>query len=188
MNVNGDAYIIKEWNGQTILAVTDGLGHGQEASIASGKAREYILHNYADDVEQVVRNLHAHLHGTRGVAAGLAKIGRGNRRLLFCGIGNIEVRVVGEPPMHPASLDGILGLNLRKALKFQYQYSVLRSVILHSDGISGRFELSDYPTIHERPQEVAERILVESGKQDDDATIIIAVEDPDDVDQEHKRD
>lgn len=177
MTVNGDASVIEEWNGQTLLAVTDGLGHGEEASIASRKTKEYVLENHARDVEQIVLGIHAHLHRTRGVAAGLVRIDREARRLAFCGVGNTEVRILGEPPMHPASMDGILGMNLRKARKFEYRYNSLRAVLLHSDGISGKFDLSDYPSVYEEPQKVAERIMADWGEEADDATIIIAVED-----------
>lgn len=177
LDVNGDAYITKEWNGQTLLAIVDGLGHGKEAWIASTKAKNYVIENCTKDLEQVILDLHAHLHMTRGVAAGLTKINRTANQLLFCGIGNIEARIIGEPPMHPASLEGIVGMSLRKAKKFEYRYNSLKAVVLHSDGISSKFNLSDYPAIYEQPQNVAEQILIEWGKKHDDATIIIAVED-----------
>lgn len=177
MRVNGDAYLIKEWDGQALLALMDGLGHGEEASAASEEAKEYVAENFTRDLEQIVRGLHVQLHKTRGVVAGLVRIDRVGRRLLFCGVGNTEVRVVGEPPMHPTSLDGIIGLNLRKAKKFEYRYDSLRAVVLHSDGISGRFDLLGYQSAYKQPQAVAERIVAEFGKEHDDATIIIAVED-----------
>jgi anti-sigma regulatory factor (Ser/Thr protein kinase) len=174
--VNGDDYLVKEWNGQTLLAVIDGLGHGEDAAAASAKARQYVLENHTRDVEQIVSGLHTHLHGTRGAVAGLVRIDRAAHRLLFCGIGNIDVSIVAEPAMHPTSLDGVLGANARKIMKFGYTYDKLRAVVLHSDGISGRFSLSAYPLFYEQPQFVAERILDEWGNRDDDATIAIAVE------------
>ncbi|WXG47235.1 MAG: ATP-binding protein [Candidatus Atabeyarchaeum deiterrae] len=168
---------MKEWNEQTLLAVIDGLGHGEDAAVASTKARQYVLENHTRDVEQIVSGLHTHLHGTRGVVAGIVRIDRIAHRLIFCGIGNIDVSIVAEPPMHPTSLNGILGANARKIMKFGYTYDTLRMVILHSDGVSARFSLSDYPLLYEQPQFVAERILGEWGNRNDDATIVIAVED-----------
>lgn len=176
MSVNGDAHLVKEWEGQTLLAVMDGLGHGEEASAASKRAREYVAENFADDVDQIVEDLHVHLHGTRGAVVGLLKIDGAKRRITYCGIGNTEVRIDGEPPMNPCSLDGVLGMSLRKAAKFEYRYGLLRAVVLHSDGISGRFDLSNYSSIRKNPQEAAEQILAEWGNKHDDATIIIAVE------------
>ena len=181
-NVNGDAYLAKEWDGQTLLAVLDGLGHGEEASIASTKAKEYLLENYAKDVDRLISDLHAHLHTTRGVIAELVRIGRITKRLSFCGIGNAEVRIISEPPMHPASLEGIVGANLRKARKFEYQYSSITAIVLHSDGISSKFDISDFPEMYEQPQKACEQIMAEYGKEHDDATIIIAVEE----DQSHE--
>jgi serine/threonine-protein kinase RsbT len=174
--INGDDYLVKEWNGQTLLVVIDGLGHGEDAAVASTKARQYVLENHTRDVEQIVLGLHIHLRGTRGVVAGAVRIDRMAHRLIFCGIGNIDVSIVAEPPMHPTSLDGILGANARKIMKFGYTYDTLRAVVLHSDGVSGRFSLSDYPLVYEQPQFVAQRILDEWGNKNDDATIAIAVE------------
>jgi serine/threonine-protein kinase RsbT len=176
MTMNGDTYLIKEWNGQTLLGVIDGLGHGEEAAIASMKAEEYVLANHTKDVEQLISGMHYHLHGTRGAVAGLVRIDRNAGRLFFCGIGNIEVSILGGPQMHPTCLEGIVGVNIRKIMKFGYDYSSLKVVALHSDGISGKFSLSDYASIYEQPQLVAEQIMTEWGKKEDDATIVIAVE------------
>lgn len=176
--VNGDAYVTKEWNGQTLLAVLDGLGHGEEASSASEEAKKYIAENFANDVDQIVSGLHSHLHGTRGVVAGLIRIDRLRHRLAFCGVGNIDARIIGEPPMHPTSLDGIIGLNVRKVKKFEYSYDSLKAVVLHSDGISSKFNTPDYSMVCKQPQAVAEQILAECGKHHDDATILIGVEEP----------
>lgn len=176
MSVNGDAYLVKEWNGQTLLAVIDGLGHGEEASTASNMAKVYVLENYSRDVEQIILGLHSRFHSTRGIAAELVRIDRAERRLIFCGVGNTEARIIGEPPMHPPSMDGIIGVNLRKTMKFEYRYNSLRAAVLYSDGISGGFDLSTYPSIYEQPQNVADSILAEWGKKHDDATVIVGVE------------
>jgi anti-sigma regulatory factor (Ser/Thr protein kinase) len=177
LNMNGDAYVTEEWNGQTLVAVLDGLGHGEEANMASAQAKVYILQNRTKDVEQLILGLHADLHTTRGIAIGLAKIDRTTNQLFFCGIGNIEASIIGEPPMHPISLDGIVGMSLRKVKRFEYRYDLLKAVILHSDGISSKFDMSDYPASYEDPQKTSEQILNEWGKKHDDATILIAVED-----------
>jgi hypothetical protein len=173
MNVNGDAHIIKEWNGQALLAVIDGLGHGPEAAAASEKARGCIDENFARGIQ----DLHPRLRDTRGVAAGLARINRSSSSLAYCGVGNIDVRVIGEPEMHPTSMEGILGMNMRRIRRFEYQYNSLRGLVMYSDGISGKFDLSAYPGLYSHPEQVAQQILAEWGRQHDDATIIIAVED-----------
>jgi hypothetical protein len=88
----------------------------------------------------------------------------------------VEARVEGTPPMHPASTEGVLGMSLRKAVKFEYKYEKLDYLLLHSDGISSKFNLADYLYLEEDPQATAERIVKACGKDYDDASIIIAVE------------
>ena len=176
LNVNGDAWFCKEWDEQTLLAVIDGLGHGEEANEASEKAKQFLMDNYSGELDEIVRNLHAFLHNTRGAVVGLAHVNRLEKEFTFCGVGNIEVCIKSDPPLHPTSLNGIVGINLRRALQFKYKYKVLHMILLYSDGISGRFNLDEYPTIYNHPQEVSEQILAKWGNPMDDATILIAVE------------
>ncbi|MBU2547035.1 MAG: anti-sigma regulatory factor, partial [Proteobacteria bacterium] len=46
MTVNGDAFVIKSGEGSTLVAVIDGLGHGQFAHRASQKAAEYVERHF----------------------------------------------------------------------------------------------------------------------------------------------
>jgi hypothetical protein len=78
--------------------------------------------------------------------------------------------------MHPASTDGIVGMSIRKTVKFEYKYETLDFLMLHSDGISSKFDIAEYPLLHEDPQKIAEDIVRVFGKDYDDASIIIAVE------------
>jgi serine/threonine protein phosphatase PrpC len=177
MRANGDTYLVEQCDDRTFMAVIDGLGHGEEAAVVAKMSREFIAAKRSLDLKQTILDLHRHLDRSRGVVAGLVRIDSQERKLRFCGIGNTEVRVISEPRMHPASLDGILGANVRKVVVFEYPYKSLKAVVLHSDGISSGFDLSDYPSICEEPQAVADTIMTKWGKQYDDATIAIGVND-----------
>jgi len=173
---NGDAVFAKEWNGQALLAIVDGLGHGTEAALVSTAAKNLLTEIYENDVKQIVELLHHNLRATRGAVIALARIDRTNRRLSFCGVGNVEARVEGEPPMHPASTEGVVGMSVRKTVKFEYKYEELDFLLLHSDGISSRFDIADFPHLKQDPQAAAEDIVKSFGKDYDDASIIIAVD------------
>ena len=175
--VNGDSCFVYEWDEKTVLAVFDGLGHGAGANEASEKAKQCLIDNCQYDLDKVILNIHTCLHDTRGAAAAVVKIDRKEHCLSSCAVGNVDVRILAEPPMHPAPTDGILGLNLRKPLKFEYKYSGLTAVMLHSDGISDRFNVTDYISFQTEPQQTAEKIMKEWGKEHDDATIILAIDD-----------
>jgi len=174
--VSGDAYLFVEWNGQTLMAVIDGLGHGVEAHRASQKAREYVENHAAEDVEEIIRGCHGHIRQTRGVSIGLVHIDRKTNRFSCCGIGNIETRILDKRFKHPLSTAGIVGYNLRKIRRFEYPYDPAGVVLLYSDGVSSGFDPSKYPHLRRDPQRVAEQIIEEWGTETDDATVLIAVE------------
>ncbi len=178
--MNGDAWFSKEWDDRTLLAVIDGLGHGEEANTASEKAKQSLMVNYSGDLDEIVRNLHVFLHNTRGAVIGLVRVDRSKKELVYCGIGNVEVQIKSDPSLHPTSLNGIVGINMRQVLQFKYSYKSLKVILLHSDGISGHFNLADYPSAYKHPQEVSEEILARWGNPMDDATIVIAAEEKED--------
>ncbi|MFB3889671.1 MAG: SpoIIE family protein phosphatase [Candidatus Bathyarchaeia archaeon] len=173
IRVNGDAFLIKEWSDHVLVALIDGLGHGEEAAKASGAAREYVNENFALDIKLTLMGLHEQLSKTRGAAVGLARIDQAEHRFTFCGVGNIEIRVKSNPPIHPTSFEGIVGMNKISPRKLEYQYSSIKAIVIHSDGISGRFDLSDYSPYVTDPRETAEAILSDWWSGRDDATIIV---------------
>ncbi len=176
LETNGDAYLFVEWKGQTLMAVIDGLGHGGGAYRASQKAREYVEAHAAEDVEEIIRGCDRHIRKTRGVSIGLVRIDRNTSRFSCCGVGNVEMRILNKRSRHPLSRAGIVGYSLRKIRKFEYPYDPAGVVILYSDGISSRLDLSKYPHLRRDPQRVAEQVIDQWGKETDDATILIAVE------------
>ncbi|MGD2105560.1 MAG: anti-sigma regulatory factor, partial [Anaerolineae bacterium] len=46
MAVNGDAFVIKRWGESVLVAVIDGLGHGQYAHRAAQQARQYVERHF----------------------------------------------------------------------------------------------------------------------------------------------
>ncbi len=175
--INGDAYLFVEWNGQTLMAVIDGLGHGVEAYMASQKAREYVENHATEDLEEVVKGCDMHIRKTRGVSIGLVRIDRNTSRFSCCGVGNVEMRILSRRSRHPISTAGIVGYNVRKIRMFDYPYDPEGVVVvIHSDGVSSRFDPFKYPHLRRDPQGVAEQIIDRWGKETDDATILIAVE------------
>lgn len=174
--VSGDTYLLHEWNSQTLAAVIDGLGHGVEAHRASENARGYVEDHAAEDIEEIIRGCDRHIRKTRGVSIGLVRIDRKTDRLSCSGVGNVEMQILNKRAKHLLSMAGIVGCNLRRVRKFEYAYEPVSGILMHSDGVSGRFDLSKYPYLRRDPQLAAERIIEEWGKERDDATILIAVE------------
>lgn len=110
---------------------------------------------------------------------GIALIDPDRSALRYAGIGNIEIRVKSQSVVRPVSVNGILGYNLRKVREEEFPYSPGDIIILHSDGVSGKFDLNLYPPefLGQHPQTVAEGIAAEFGRARDDLTIVVARQD-----------
>lgn len=173
--VNGDAYLIEQWDKRLFIGLIDGLGHGEEAAKVSTAAKEYLIENFKEDLPQIMRGLHVRLVKTRGAVAGLIRIDQSEKNFCFCGVGNIEVKVLSDPEMHPVSMGGIVGMSGIRVRKFEYRYNSLSSLALYSDGVSGRFELPGNECQPIEAQKLAQEILSGYWNKVDDATIIVAM-------------
>lgn len=172
----GNAYFIKEFEKKVFIAVIDGLGHGDDAAHAAKTAVEYINSNYKKSLTEILNGCHKELEKTRGAAIGIALIDQEHSTLRYAGVGNIEVRVKSRTTIRPVSVNGIVGYNLRKVREEEFPYSPGDIIILHTDGISGKFDLNLYPPefLGQAPQKIAEKIAAEFGRERDDLTIVVA--------------
>lgn len=156
------------------MAVADGLGHGPEAAAASQAAIAFLTSHPRRELDDLLRGCHHRLRGTRGAAVALARIDLAHDRLSYCGVGNIEARVVGHAPTRPISYNGIVGAILPHFRVFEFPFQPHDLLFLHSDGISARFDLDDPPGLSAQPaQLIAETIARNWARAHDDATIIV---------------
>ena len=91
---SGDQYLVKPFDDGVLVAVVDGLGHGNKAA-AVAKAAVVVLRDYAHQpVISLVRRCHEELRGTRGAVMSLASFrwqGSGTgATMTWTGIGNVE--------------------------------------------------------------------------------------------------
>jgi hypothetical protein len=179
--VSGDAYYLADVGGQTLVCLIDGIGHGEEGHNASAKMVQFLEENGSLDLDELIARGHQELRGTRGAVVGVALIRERDNFISYAGIGNISAVVVDTadggtgavPARHLISVGGIVGCNLRKVKKFECPYRGGDALIMYTDGVSSRFSPSDYVDSASDPQEIADRILKEQGKDNDDATVIV---------------
>src|SRR5262249_7549003 len=72
--VTGDAYLVQPFPHGVLVAVVDGLGHGQEAATAAQIAIATLAEYAHDDIVSLVHRCHRALKGTRGVVMSLASL------------------------------------------------------------------------------------------------------------------
>lgn len=144
--MNGDTFVLKQWDGHTLVSVIDGLGHGQFAHQA---ARRYVESHYDQPLLDVFRGVGRACQATRGVVMAIAQFAFGPPpvpvRLSFASVGNIEARVYGSPePMSFMVRRGVLGGHAPNPVIQEQPWDPAAVLVLFSDGVNTRWHWNDF--------------------------------------------
>lgn len=161
-------------SGNRVL-VCDGLGHGHAASQASQKARELFLsHNPTLPLNELMEQLHRALASTRGGATAIAEIQPEVGQVQFCGVGNIAGVLLAGKSRSMVSGNGTVGYKVGRIQTFSYPWDDQTLLVMASDGINTRLDLSRYPGLQSRhPAVVAGLIHRDFKRLNDDATVVV---------------
>jgi serine phosphatase RsbU (regulator of sigma subunit) len=170
--VSGDAWTVERSDTMYRLTVIDGLGHGPEAAEAAALAKRTLQSH--PDLEPIAALMACHhaMDHTRGAAILTAQIDLTDHRLTYAGVGNVEGRLCLSDRDHRLiSFRGIVGTTVGKVSAFTLDLPGSWMLILHTDGISARF---DTPAlVSGNWQDLAHRILDRWGRTADDATVVV---------------
>ncbi|HEY0593662.1 MAG TPA: ATP-binding protein [Thermoanaerobaculia bacterium] len=174
---NGDCWGAWEvGNGVAVLFIADGLGHGILASEAARAAFEVVARFTAETPGAIASRVHGALRATRGAAIGVARLDRARGELVFCGIGNIAGTIIHDGRRRSiVSMHGIAGHQAADFREFSYDLARGSIVVLHSDGISAKWDLAQYGAVLTRdPALIAGLIWRDFRRTNDDATVLVA--------------
>ncbi|GAA0314539.1 SpoIIE family protein phosphatase [Actinoallomurus spadix] len=176
-SVAGDGYGVA-WEGDRLTAVVvDGLGHGPAAAEARQAALDVAGRRTVTDVARLLREIDTALRTTRGAAAAVAQVDGWARRLTYGCTGNVTGRLY--PPREGRSLlcvPGILGagISARSHRVDSAGWTSPALLVLHTDGINGRWRLEDYPQVdRHHPAVLAALIWRDAHRGNDDATVVV---------------
>jgi anti-sigma regulatory factor (Ser/Thr protein kinase) len=172
----GDACWIRHEGDRTLLLLCDGLGHGPQAAAASQRATATARAARGGRIgpEELVASVHAALSGTRGGAVAVAELDPAAGVVRFCGVGNVAGVVVTDGRRRGmTSVPGVAGVRARNVRRFEYPLEPTSVVVMHSDGLNGRWTL-DLELLTRSPAVVAAVLMREAGVRHDDAGVIVA--------------
>jgi hypothetical protein len=175
---SGDSHLVKVLSSQALVAVVDGLGHGQEAA-ATARLAIKVLEAYAgESLVELVHRCHHELRATRGVVMSLASFDARENTLTWLGVGNVEGLLlhrearVFQGPETLLLRGGVVGDHLPSLAASVIQVSEDDLLIFATDGIRPGF--AGHLTLSEPPQVIADRILSKYGDRTDDALALVA--------------
>ncbi|HWP43350.1 MAG TPA: ATP-binding protein [Blastocatellia bacterium] len=171
---NGDAYIIRSIGHRYLLAVIDGLGHGEGAMEAAQAAVASIEEHAEGGIESIVRHAHEALRSTRGAVLGLASIDSRTGEVEYTGVGNTDFRALsGLGSQRFISLNGTVGSRLDRIKVFKEKLPKVATIVMSTDGISDRWDPNNYPgLLGLHPQLLCAVVMRDFSRPKDDATII----------------
>lgn len=169
---NGDGWLVREDGGRLLIALADGLGHGEEAARAAQKAVAYIEQHRRQSLTEIMQGCNEEVRDTRGIVLGLARLDPKAGTLTYAGIGNTGIRVTARATARPISLSGIVGYTVRKVREESFPCAPGDLIVMYTDGISERFDADDLLRHEQDLVKLVETILSEFGRENDDATVI----------------
>jgi anti-sigma regulatory factor (Ser/Thr protein kinase) len=174
--VNGDAYCIARRAHRTLLAVIDGLGHGQGAKESADVTLDVLGEWMGERPDELLLDVHDALRSTRGAVVGITVIDHDAEVFQYAGVGNISVRVFGTPERAtPISANGTLGLRLGTVRLWQHHWTEGATVLMMSDGLSESWDIHSYPgLLKHSPQLMAGILMRDYARNEDDATVLVA--------------
>jgi anti-sigma regulatory factor (Ser/Thr protein kinase) len=169
----GDAYGAMRAGDVLTGALCDGLGHGPLAAAAAREALSAVFEEVAGEPAALLERAHRRMGGTRGGALAIAQID--GPAVRFAGLGNIAAWILSpDSRSGMASIPGIAGHQARRFRQFEYPLPPKAVVIMHSDGLTSRWDASALPGLAGRdPLIIAAALLAEAGRHRDDAGVLV---------------
>jgi len=175
---SGDLSLSKRVGKGTLIAVVDGLGHGQEAASAAHAAVAALDRYSRQPLVDQVRHCHAAMFGLRGVVLGLAYLDPQAATMTWLGVGNVGGMLLrADRASRPSRITlvpnaGFIGAEQTQPTTRVVPLALGDTVVLYSDGVRDGF--AESLVLGNTPQEIADDIITRHVKGNDDALVLVA--------------
>lgn len=169
----GDVYCAG-YSGRALTGVLcDGLGHGPLAAAAAREAIAAVSGSPASEPAAHLERAHRRMAGTRGGA--LAIVGIEGSNAAFAGLGNIAGWILaGDTRTALVSTPGIAGHQARGLRQQECTLPAGAAVVLHSDGLTSRWDARSLPGLAGQDALVmAAALLGDAAVRRDDASVLV---------------
>ena len=170
----GDVFGAAQTDAGVTGVLCDGLGHGPLAATAAARGGGRGPRGPGGRARRACR-ARAPQDEPVPAAAPSASSRWPARSIRFAGLGNIAAVILADGTRRSMlSVPGIAGHQARTIRQFEYTAPRGAAIILHSDGISTRWEPGALPGLNARdPLVIAAALLAEAGTRRDDAGVLV---------------
>ena len=174
---SGDTHVVQCGEDSALIAVIDGIGHGDSAAAAAQTAAEVIQAHGAETLETLVQICHDELKSTRGAVMSLASIDPHTGQMQWLGVGNVQGIVqragsaMGTVQEVLLLRAGVVGAQLPVVHSTSVTLNAGDTIVFATDGVQNEF-VRDLSAI-ETPQRCADRIMKQHFRGNDDALVLV---------------
>ncbi len=173
-HVAGDAWAFANSQHGPTLMMIDGTGHGPLAAAAAKTAVD-LFHRYVNEASvELLDRINRGMGHTRGGAIAVARLDRGGSLVRYAGIGNISAAVLSQSGLRRmVSHNGTIGHTVRRIQEFTYPVEGPALIILHSDGLSAKWDFGQYPGLSAaHPSLIAGVLFRDHWRSRDDGLVV----------------
>lgn len=176
--VSGDAWALDRIGATCGVLVADGLGHGVLAADAAERATALFRDHPGEAPTAALERIHRGLRGTRGAAVAAARIDLERGEVRFAGLGNIGATICGDGESRSlVSHHGTAGHEARRIQEFVYPWSPDSALVMHSDGLTARWNAGTAASVVAHTPDLAAALLYRDYRRGrDDATVVVVRE------------
>ena len=173
--LSGDAGACWQLPQRRVLALADGLGHGPHAHHAAMLAMDCIAGNLHLSCEAIFSACHAHLRKSRGAVLAVAVIDLASDVMTLGSVGNIRTQVLNSTrDVRLGAVNGIVGARFGHMQPDKLPLAPGDVVAMFTDGVTENASVRNcYANPTDTPQQVAQGVLAQWGRDGDDATVLV---------------
>ncbi len=175
-NYNGDQYILKEYDGDSVLlGVVDGPGQGYDAYSIAQSCKQFVENNYRKPLTELMTALNTLMKESNddvGITCSLARITP--THISYIGLGDTHsyLSIDHGDMIRLDNQEGRVGyVSKVKEAKFDSHFMSAVKVVLCTDGIK---KITVIPNVDSKAQDLANSLFDQYHRSFGDATIIIA--------------
>lgn len=174
--VSGDLHLVSPSSRGVLIAVVDGLGHGDDATLAARAAIAVLAEHAAEPLVPLMQRCHRALQNTRGAVMTLVAIDTEAGTAALLGVGNVETVVLranpdARPRRHSVLLrGGVVGYQLPALQVEVVPFAAGDVVAFATDGV--REDFADELNVTEPMAQLVDRAMAKKFRGTDDGLVL----------------
>ena len=171
---SGDVAFIHEDGSRIFVAIVDAAGHGRSAYQVASQVETILRAENSSELTALIQSLHRQLTGGLGGVIIAGTLDSESLEFNYVQVGDSHGKIFGPRRRSLVGQAGMLGHAIRTPIVRNEKLASGDTLVLCTDGISERYDLSEIQGHRTMPAEALARLIVKQfGKDHDDATCLV---------------